>query len=198
MKTIKTFFVIPFLFILIVVGACDNNSDNLFFEISPEGGRSVIQQEVQGLFFKFYLLNEKNQPTTIFNEKENIIFSFSIENKLGDDISATTDFIDSNFFRVYKTTNSVDMGKPWTGLWCEYSLSDKKINISSAEISQLSCPWVLTEKYQPDYPICMSESKNYLPIGNYYTIIRLNFHYFRGNEQKLINDVIFKINFKIQ
>ena len=197
MKTKKVFLMLLSLIIIGMVG-CEDKSDELIWEISPENGQTIIQNEVDGIAFKFCLLNEAEEPATVFNERENLIFSFSIKNNLGRNISVLTNFIDSAFYRVHRQTDNADMGKPWTGLWCEYKLSDKKIEIDPSKTYQLNCPWILTENNQPDYPICMSESKAELPVGNYYTVIHLNFQYFQGDQQKNIKNVIFKINFKIQ
>ena len=50
----------------------------------------------------------------------------------------------------------------------------------------------------PDYPLCMSESKDYLSQGEYYTELQLNFHFVKHFSDYVIDDAIFKINFEIQ
>jgi hypothetical protein len=62
----------------------------------------------------------------------------------------------------------------------------------------IKCPWILTETDYPDHPLCMSESKDYLAIGEYVTSFDLDFHYKINNQEKNITGETFKINFKIQ
>lgn len=119
MKTKIVFSVFLSLFIWIgIIGCSDDNE--IVLEITPDSKNAVIQKEVDGIKFEFYLLNEEGISTTVFNEGENIIFSFSFKNNLQDTIIVSTDFIDTNFYRVYQS-NNIDLGKPWTGLWCEFS-----------------------------------------------------------------------------
>lgn len=200
MKTKRIFLAMLFSVIVMGMTRCEDRSESetLILEISPDNGQTAIRKDVDGIVFNFCLLNEEGKSATIFEKKENIIFSFLIENNLGCDISVPTNFIDSTFYRVYRQIDNADMGKPWTGLWCEYSMANKKVEIASSETYSFVCPWILTKDHQPDYPICMSESKDYLSSGNYYTIICLDFQYFQESEQKTINNMIFKINFKVQ
>lgn len=77
-------------------------------------------------------------------------------------------------------------------------MTDKRIELVPSGTKHLNCPWILIDGQQPDYPLCMSESKDYLPIGEYYTAIQLKFKYYQEKELKTIDNVVFKINFKIQ
>lgn len=196
MKTNKLLLMIPF-FLLILDGGCEKNND-LFWEISPGSEIQDINYKENGINIHFCLLNEEGESTTSFSVKENIIFSFSIENNSDNNISIPTDFIDSTFYRVYEKYENTDLGKPWSGLWCEYSMTDKRIELVPSGTKHLNCPWILIDGQQPDYPLCMSESKDYLPIGEYYTAIQLKFKYYQEKELKTIDNVVFKINFKIQ
>jgi hypothetical protein len=172
--------------------------DETLWEISPETENKVIQEQENGIEFKFCLLNEVGEAATEFDEGENYTFSFSIENKEDDTITVTTEFITADFYRVYRTQDNKDLGKPWTGLWCEFSLRPREIKSAPAECIKLDCPWVLNGNNRPDYPLCMSESKYPLSKGNYYTSFALDFHYTINNEEKKINNKRFKINFQIQ
>ncbi len=203
MKTKKLKIVIPFLLLIpicvVLLGAGCEKDKNLW-EISPESKSAVIQKEVNGIEFKFCLLNEMGEPATTFKEGENFTFRFSIKNLNDDTITVTTEFISDNFFRVYQLTSNslIDMGKPWTGVWCKYSLTSQEFKMGSSIEKQLNCPWVLTDYNAPDYPICMDESKNYLSQGEYSTSFNLNFHYRIGDKENIIDNAIFKINFEIQ
>jgi len=47
-------------------------------EISPQSKQQYIKQTVNGVTFKFCLLNEQGKEATVFNEGENFTFYFSI------------------------------------------------------------------------------------------------------------------------
>lgn len=169
------------------------------FELDIGDENAVILKEIDGMEFKFCLLNEQGNPATIFNAGENFIFLFSFRNNLSDSIIVTTEFINNDFFRVSKINNDneVDMGTPWTGVWCRYSGEPHEFIVQRTKIKSLKCPWVLTDTKVPDYPLCISESKDYLSTGEYLTSFNLNFHYIFNSELKIIKDKKFKINFKI-
>jgi hypothetical protein len=199
MKTKKIKLLIIFLLLLLlIVAGIGCGQDDEIWEISPDSKTVVIQKEVNGIEFKLCLLNEEGEPSTIFNEGENFTFSFTIINNIEDTLVISTEFIGSEFFRVYQTPDNIDMGKPWTGLWCEYSLAPQKIILLPLQNIQLNCPWILTENNHPVYPLCMSESKYPLAKDQYYTKLNLDFHYSKKREKEQINNLIFKINFKIQ
>ena len=176
---------------------CEKNTDNLW-EISPENNVAAIQQEVNGIVFKFCLLNEKGEPATVFDEGRNFTFSFSISNNLNDTIAIPTEFINSEFYRVYEIQDKMAMGKPWTGIWCEFSLAPHIITLPPAKTKQLNCPWLLTDFDKPDYPLCKSRSNEPLPKGEYFTKLDLDFQYLKKGEKVQINDLIYTIKFEIQ
>lgn len=102
MKT--TLLKISFIFLLLgLMGAGCEKDDEILWEISPESKTAEIQKEVDGIEFSFCLLNEKGESATVFIEGENFSFNFSFKNKMQDTIVATTEFISSNFFRVYRS-----------------------------------------------------------------------------------------------
>jgi hypothetical protein len=194
--TILKFSALLLLFSLIGAG-CEKEED--LFELQIGDKDATLIKEVNGIEFKFCLLNEQGEPATVFNEGENFTFQFSITNFKKDSIIITTEFINDEFFRVYRMTgdSKSDMGKPWTGVWCYYSGEPKEFILQSSKIKSLQCPWVLTVKEKPDYPLCVSESKDYLGRGEYFTSFNLNFHYIFNNESVIIKEKEFKINFKI-
>jgi len=190
---------ISFIFLsLSIMGVGCEKEDELLWEISPDSKTAVIQKEVDGIEFKFCLLNEEGEPATVFNEGENFAFNFSFKNKMQDTIVVTTEFISSNFFKVYRSQDNNDMGKPWTGVWCNYSLAPQEINSAPSNTKQLYCPWILTQDTAPEYPLCMSESKDYLAKGKYETFFDLDFHFTMGEKKKIIDNITFKINFEIK
>ncbi len=197
MKTKKKTLFLSLLFLWITAGitGCNKDDDQLW-EISPDGKQTVIEQKINGIVFKFCLLNEQGKPATVFKEGENFSFYFLLNNITQDDISVSTDFINSDFYRVYRPNNT-DMDRPWTGIWCEFSRKPTEMNIDPLTTRKLSCPWKLTNDTRPNYPFCMSESKETLPKGDYYTIIHTQFKYMIHKKQ-FTEDIHFKINFKIQ
>jgi hypothetical protein len=199
MKKVITNSLIFVLLLLFSGVACKKTDDNKFIlEITPESNESMINTAAEGIEFTFCLQDELGQPFTIFKKDKNIIFNFSIKNNLQDTIIITTEFINNNFFRVIQLDNNFDYGTPWSGVWCEYSLLPQKIIIKPSDQKKLSCPWVLSSNYQPDYPLCMNQSKSYLPIGSYFTSFDLDFHYYLDGSKRIINNLRFKIIFKIE
>jgi hypothetical protein len=194
MKTKQKVALLIFIFSIVAVVGCENNE--IVLEITSNSKNAVIKKEVYGIKFKFCLLNENGDSLTVFKQGENIIFSFTFENDLQDSIIVSTDFISPNFYRVYQSDN-VDMGKPWTGLWCEFNMAKQELRLAPSSLKQLNCPWILTANSQPNYPLCMSQSKNYLTVGDYYTYIDLGFHYSINNKHKSIDNLKFIINFKV-
>jgi len=187
-----------FLFLSLMGAGCEKEEDELLLEISSDSKSAIIQKEVDGIEFKLCLLNEKGEPANVFNEGENFGFNFSFKNKIQDTIIVTTEFINSNFFRVYRSLDKPDMGKPWTGVWCNLSLAPHEINLAPSNLKQLYCPWILIKDIAPDYPLCMGESKDYLAKGKYETFFNLDFHFTIGDKKRIIDNITFKINFEIQ
>ena len=77
MRTLNSLF-ITLLFIGSV--ACGDTMDDLSWEISPDSKSQVIEKEVNGIIFKFCLLDEQGKSATVFNEGENFSFYFSVTN----------------------------------------------------------------------------------------------------------------------
>jgi len=189
--------IIVFILLVLLTGSGCQKEDELFWEISPTSESSVIQKAVNGIEFKFCLLNEKGEPSTVFRKGENFSFVFSFKNKMLDTIVITTEFISSNFFRVYRLQDNFDMGKPWTGAWCEFSGAPQEFRLSPETENTIKCPWVVTETEKADYPLCAGESKSYLGKGEYYSNLDLDFHFTVAGKERVIDNVSFKINFKI-
>jgi hypothetical protein len=199
MKKVITNSLIFVLILLFFGAACKKIDDTkIILEITPESNELMIITAADGIEFTFCLQDELGQPLTRFEKDKNIIFNFSIKNNLQDTIIISTEFINNNFFRVVKLDNNFDYGKPWTGVWCEFSLLPQKIVILPSDQKKLSCPWVLSSNCQPDYPLCMSQSKNYLPVGLYITSFDLDFHYCIDGSNRIINNMKFNIIFKIE
>ena len=182
--------------------ACKNTIDNLSgsdltWEISPDSKSQVIEKEINGIAFMFCLLNEQGEPATVFNEGENIVFSFSLMNNLKESISISPEFINDDFYRVYGYNNT-DMGKAWTGMWCNFRYEKMAIELQPDEQKVLNCPWFLSDNFNADYPLCKGDDMNPLPKGEYFTSLHFDFSYNVDGKKKDIKNVTFKIYFKIQ
>jgi hypothetical protein len=178
-------------------GCKKSNESPTLLEITPESANTIIQNETKQIEFKFCILNKDGQSATVFNEGDNFTFSFSFKNNSTDTIIVTTEFINSDFFRVFSSENNIDLGKPWTGIWCQFNLAPHIINLPPSYSEKLTCPWILTEDNAPVYPLCMSESKEPLTKGEYNTSVELDFHYSKNGKVTIINQLKFKINFNV-
>ncbi len=165
------------LFVIMEAGCEKAKEDNAFARISPNSKNTVIQKSIDGIDFKFGLMNTESEYATVFNEGENIIFNFSFSNDGEDTIIISTDFINNDFYRVFNSDNNKDMGKPWTGIWCEYSLQPQVIVLPPSQSREIKCPWILRSSHQTDYPLCKSESRPLLDLGDYYTKLNFVFEY---------------------
>ncbi len=184
------------LLFVVALSGCEKEWKTLKMEIWPDSEQTVIEQTADGILFKFCLINEQGEPATVFKEGENFAFGFSVQNQLQNTIMIPTNFVNNNFYRVYRKDNN-DMGKPWTGIWCNFSLASQELTVSHNEVRSLNCPWQLTESNRPEYPLCMDESKSVLAKGEYYTFIETPFDYVVNNNKQTIK-LNFKINFKIE
>lgn len=200
MNIIKKITKNPCLFFLLVLLLGAGCKKDLFLELPLGSSDAIINKEINNIVFKFYLLNEQDEPATVFNQGENFTFHFEFINRKRDSITVTTEFINADFFRIYKNegNNLVDMGKPWTGIWCLFNLEPHEFYLSTNESIMIYIPWVYYGNFRDYYPLCCSETKSFLPQGKYYTAFNLDFHYTIKGKKKTINNATFKINFEIK
>jgi len=151
--------------IAFISAGCQKDDD--IFELQIGDENAVIVKEVDGIEFKFCLLNEQGKPATVFNESENFTFQFSFKNVITDTIIVTTEFINKDFFRVDKINGSmlINKGKPYTGTWCNFSGEPKNYKLDLNAEKTIKCPWVFHNNMDI-YPLCVSVSKNYLDKGH--------------------------------
>lgn len=170
------------------------------FELDIGDENAVIQHQVNGIEFKFCLLNEEGEPATVFNEGENFTFQFSFRNLKKDTIIVTTEFIYNEFFRVYQVSgdNLIDKGKPWTGVWCDFSLNPQEFILTPNKMVTMQFPWILNVNSINFSPLCSNIKLEHLDIGKYLTGFDLNFHYQLNGKENIINKLKFKINFEIK
>ncbi len=87
----------------------------LFFAMGCEKKEDKIPID-----FKFRLLDTLGNESTVFNEGENIIFSFEVINNSSEDVYLKNFFPNHDFFRVYQPNTDggiLDYGTPYEHLF---------------------------------------------------------------------------------
>jgi len=144
--------------------------------------------------YKFVLLDTLGNEKTVFNEGENIIFSFQIINEGSVDLFLENFFPNNDFFRVFEpNTNegTLDYGIPY-----EAYVKTGFFNIHANENFKFEYPWKGGIFWNDKYPILSNENINEdLPIGNFTTSFSQSFKF--GNNIKT-ETKHFEINFTIK
>ena len=145
--------------------------------------------------FKFILLDTLGNEKTVFNQGENIIFSFQVINNSSEDLFLENFLPNDDFFRVYQpNTNegTLDYGIPYD-IICEIGY----FTIPTNDTLEINCPWVNSENNNYYYSCLIADTalhETFLPIGNFYTNFEQSFKI--GDIQT--EEKHFKINFTIQ
>jgi len=200
MKNFNSLF-ISLLFIEMI--ACDDVTDNPFWEISFDSKSQAIEREIGGIVFKFCLLNEQGQPATVFNEGDNFSFYFSVTNQSKKDFyyNAYKLAYDKNFLRIYASSSNFDFGKSYEPL-LQTDIGIAAYPFDDGDVYNIKVPWL----HEKDSVLCAEnfcyESIIQEPLvkGSYYTSFKYSF-YFQGQQDNNIirtDSINFKINFKIQ
>ncbi|QIA09057.1 hypothetical protein [Draconibacterium halophilum] len=179
-----------FLFLLFIGASCQNDED--LFEIQRGDENAVIQKEVNGIEFKFCLLNEAGEPATVFNEGENFTFQFSIKNNTKKDIFFDTTVTNADgFFEVHDELKNY--GGPFEKP--TYDLLRMPTPIGTGEITGLNIKWIPEDDEwafgTTEFVKAQTES---LKAGEYYSMFSHKFDF----ESIKTNDISFKINFEIK
>lgn len=195
-----------FIMISIMGVGCERQDDDILpMEIGPDSKDQIIQNTIDGIGFKFCLLNEQGEASTVFYEGENFSFLFSVTNYRTDDFYFVPDYARENendFCRVYTAENS-DLGKPFELL---YALG----------IGMPGYPFNPGESYDFEATWCndtesvwffqngtySSTKREQLNKGSYYTRFKSKF-YLKSSENSPENDIridtlSFKINFEVR
>jgi len=181
---------IALLFSLISAG-CQKDD---IFELDIGDENAVIQKEIDGIEFKFCLLNEQGEPSTIFDEGENFTFQFSIKNKTGENLifHDYSFYEDTDFFSVHNSTQN--FGRPFE-LLTGYLTSNEMRYIHDEMSSSFTCRWQENrDKFFAMHGAFKGLNKMPLENGKYITNFTHNFHF--GNVET--GKLTFKINFKIK
>lgn len=204
MKTKKikqlTIFLLLLPLCVVLLGAGCGQDDNNLWEISPYSKSAVIQKEVKGIEFKFCLLNEKGEPSTVFKEGENFSFFFSATNNRDQKLYFYPDFAYSNenaFCRIYNSEGQ-DVGKPY------FFKGADKIGIGAYPLNVgENCTFEQQWRDERDslwrwrYGYYESAKQELLTKGSYYSGFNQRFE-FSGDTHFNTDTIDFKINFLIE
>ena len=199
----KNFILLSIALLFIEMTACKDSTDEMGWEISPGSKSQVIEKKIDGIAFKFCLLNEQGKPATVFNEGDNFSFYFSVTNQSKKDFyyDGYRLAFDENFLRVYNLSN-FDFEKSYKPL-SHTDIGIAAYPFNDGDIYIIKIPWLQHEK---DSILCVEnfcyESIIQKPLikGFYYTNFKYSF-YFQGqqdNNTVRTDSINFKINFKIQ
>lgn len=187
-----------FILLFAFMGAGCEKEDELLWEISPDSKTAVIQKGVDGIEFKFCLLNEEGKPATVFNEGENFSFYFSVTNNSSEKFYFYPGYAYSDeFSRVYSSNNQ-DKGQPYQTInVLDIGVGAYPFNIGESYIFEQ--PWVdvRDSNWSWEKATYKSTHKPYLEKGNYYTGFKYRFQ-FEGEKPVNMDTLNFKINFKIK
>ncbi|MDO4703209.1 hypothetical protein [Tannerella sp.] len=203
MKTKKEVLFVRLLLLWITAGitGCNKDDDQLW-EISPDGKQAVIEQKINGIAFKFCLLNEQGKPATVFKEGENFTFYFRIKNETGKNFyyNAYPCVYAKDFFSIWYSSGKT-VGKSYEAMAQEdIGIAAYPFNNNDSYIFKVS--WV-----HPEESIVQGGDFRYrslkrkpLKAGSYYTSFSHKFKLFpvSGGKHMETEDIHFKINFKIR
>jgi hypothetical protein len=145
---------------------------------------------------ELHLLDEDNVSTKLFQEGENFRFRFTIRNMSSNDIGYIPDFINEDFFRVYRLDNfegMVSKGKPYENLFCEFSGAN--FLIPGGEELHFEISWIPSEDFCCP-PFCKVNANPVLTKGKYFTFIEGPFNFIYQKNPVSI-DKQFKIDFEV-
>jgi hypothetical protein len=193
MKT--TFLKISAFILLFTLMGAGCKKDDEIFELQIGDKNAVIQKEVDGIEFKFCLLNEQREPATIFNEGENFTFHFSIKNNTMQDLFFDRNVIlNSEFCKVYSNENNKTIGTPFEGKYI-YLIGPGAFKLSPGETDSFEVPWVdIRDEWSHSFISFNSTHQKPLSSGSYYTGFTHQFNF----ENVKTKALTFKITFEIK
>lgn len=190
-----------FLLLFSLMGAGCEKNEELFWEISPDSKSAVIQKEVDGIEFKFCLLNEQGEPATVFSEGENFTFQFAIKNNR----SGSLPYYDYGYYELDDflavKTDGKSYGQPF--IFKGYNPTKELRWLISGDYYSYNfmVPWHdERDEWQLLWGFFEGARQPYLEKGTYYTQFAYKFTFgMPGKEPELKTGLIsFKINFEIK
>jgi len=163
-----------------------------FYELEINDKNPVIEKSINGIDFKFCLLNENGVPVTMFNEYENITFQFSITNKTGNDIYYDESVINSDgFYEIMDKT--ISYGAPFKKpVFFNLRMPTP---IGNGVVTGINIKWIPEEEeWNLGLANFLKAETNPLQKGIYYTEFSHEFDFDSVKTEKLK----FRINFEIK
>lgn len=156
--------------------------------------------------FEFQLLDEQGNPSTVFEEGENFILSFSIINPGSETVYLKQNSLNTdNFLRVYKISESsegtgkIDMGKPYEGVFClEHYGGGYPIAPESSLDIEISWSTEKGDYLQYHDPFCWGAEAELLKAGEYLTSFENSFQFSKDGKAFTTDTLHFDIYFEIK
>lgn len=191
MKT--TLLKISFIFLFLSLMGAGCEKDDEIFELQIGDKNATIKKEVDGIEFKFCLLNEKGEPATVFNEGENFSFQFTIENNLDNPIIFDRSLLFApGFFEVKNEQQSFGYPYKITGI---DEIGEAAFSIPTGKSIIMEVLWIpKDDEWSKGFVNYKRDNLQNLPKGKYYTEFSHQFN-FGSIKTDLLT---FKINFEIK
>lgn len=178
---------------LLFIGAGCNNDEDLF-ELQIGDKNAVIQKEVDGIEFKFCLLNEAGEPATVFNEGENFAFQFSIENNTDTILYYDNSLFNENGFCEVKNNNE-SSGMPYKKPVVIELIGKVAFGIPIGYSVDKNIKWISNDDVWTVGHVSFKKNNNSpLAKGIYHTEFSHRFDF----DTMKTNKLTFKINFEIK
>ena len=185
--------------------ACKDTTDDLGWIISPDSKSQVIEKEIDGIAFKFCLLNEQEKPATVFKEGENFSFYFSVTNQTNEKLLffpgfAYTNTNDNEFCEIF-TSNNQRIGKPFIFLgYDKIGIGAYPFNSEKNYVFEQRWVDMRDSTWRWEYGYYESSNQTPLSVGDYFTGFQYRFQIIStGSGTNFLDTTLtFKINFKIQ
>ena len=178
------------LFISFFGMGCEKDNDILELQIGDE---KCLIKVVDGVEFKFCLLNEQGEPATVFNKGENFTFHFAINNKLKSTINWDNNLLFSSGFCEVKSMK-YNFGPPFKIIGIE-EIGQVAFSILPEKTTIWEVSWIPEEnEWTKGFVSYKRTNLQYLPEGKYFT--RFSHKFDLGNLET--QNLTFLINFEIK
>jgi len=178
--------------IAFISAGCQKDDD--IFELQIGDENAVIVKEVDGIEFKFCLLNEQGEPATIFNEGENFTFQFSYKNNTEKRIFRDYTLLNENGFCEVRNLNK-SFGMPYEKPVLEALVGKVAYGILPNNSGGEYFDWIpQNDIWNRSFVTFKKRNDSFLTKGLYYTKFIHSFDFGSVKTDKLT----FKINFEIK
>jgi hypothetical protein len=160
------------------LGFSPNNNTLLDGKSKRVGKRSAVE-------VNFALVNKQGQPSQVFREGEDIIFSLTLQNNTGDSLYLDNSFLtDGNGFCTVYTYDNKMVGKPFSYSSVQIVSSDAHPFFGDQREYTLRIPWNDNRPFWSTLHHTFRGMKQKgLPKGKYYTVFKHRFCFDRTAER---------------